>query len=172
MFAGLRERLVSGSLTPAMCLVVSAVPQQRLVPVERSRATETFELIQGSMSAQKMARKSPLLAGLHRVADGSLCGVVLAVVALSGLTLHWQHRWTLAFHQLEDTRSLSHRLTESTANLERHLLQKASTPGVMVPTKVSNLVYLDRPSVGSNTADADHMAMIQSWMDQPIHQGY
>ena len=124
------------------------------------------------MSAQKVARQSPLLAGLHRVADGSLCGVVWAVVALSGLTLHWQHRWTVAFRQLEDTRSLSHRLTESTANLERHLLEKASRPGTLVPTKVSNLVYLDRPQAEAPASDADHLAMIQSWMDHPIQQGY
>ena len=124
------------------------------------------------MSAQKVARQSPLLAGLHRVADGSLCGVVLAVVALSGLTLHWQHRWTMAFQQLENTRSLSHRLTESTANLERHLLQKASSPGTMVPTKVANLVYLDRPVAKPDQSQGDHLAMIQSWVNQPIHQGY
>lgn len=124
------------------------------------------------MSAQKVARQSPLLAGLHRVADGSLCGVVLAVVALSGLTLHWQHRWTMAFQQLENTRSLSHRLTESTANLERHLLQKASSPGAMVPTKVANLVYLDRPEAKPDQSQGDHLAMIQSWVNQPIHQGY
>lgn len=124
------------------------------------------------MSAQKVARQSPLLAGLHRVADGSLCGVVLAVVALSGLTLHWQHRWTVAFRQLEGTRTLSHRLTESTAMLERHLLEKTNLPSTMVPTKVSNLVYLERPETNSDAPKGDHLAMIQSWMNQPIHQGY
>ena len=124
------------------------------------------------MSAQKVARQSPLLAGLHRVADGSLCGVVLAVVALSGLTLHWQHRWTVAFRQLEGTRTLSHRLTESTAMLERHLLEKTNLPSTMVPTKVSNLVYLDRPEANADAPKGDHLAMIQSWMNQPIHQGY
>ena len=124
------------------------------------------------MSAQKVARQSPLLAGLHRVADGSLCGVVLAVVALSGMTLHWQHRWTVAFRQLEGTRTLSHRLTESTAMLERHLLEKTNLPSTMVPTKVSNLVYLDRPETNADAPKGGHLAMIQSWMSQPIHQGY
>jgi len=119
-----------------------------------------------------VARQSPLLAGLHRVADGSLCGVVLAVVALSGLTLHWQHRWTMAFQQLEDTRNLSHRLTESTAMLERNLLEKASRPGAVVPTQVSNLVYLDRPETVTPENSSEQMAMIQSWLDQPIQQGY
>ena len=124
------------------------------------------------MSAQRMARRSPVLAGLHRVADGSLCGVVLAVVALSGLTLHWQHRWTVAFRQLEETRSLSHRLTESTATLERHLLEQASLPATMVPTQAANLVYLDRPQASAPAQDVDQLAMIQTWMDQPIQQGY
>ena len=93
-------------------------------------------------------------------------------VALSGLTLHWQHRWTVAFRQLEGTRTLSHRLTESTAMLERHLLEKTNLPSTMVPTKVSNLVYLDRPETNADAPKGDHLAMIQSWMNQPIHQGY
>ena len=112
------------------------------------------------------------MGGLHRLADGTLLGVFAALAVLAGLTLHWQHRWTVAFRQLEDTRNLSHRLTESTANLERHLLEKASHPGTLVPTKVSNLVYLDRPQVEATVSETDHLAMIQSWMDQPIQQGY
>ncbi len=143
-----------------------------MVTAEKTAVSGALELIQGSMSAQKVARQSPLLAGLHRVADGSLCGVVLAVVALSGLTLHWQHRWTMAFQTLEDTRNLSHRLTESTAMLERHLLETASRPGVVVPTQVSNLVYLDRPEAEIKTTPPSQLAMIQAWFDQPIEQGY
>lgn len=143
-----------------------------MVTAEKTAVSGALELIQGSMSAQKVARQSPLLAGLHRVADGSLCGVVLAVVALSGLTLHWQHRWTMAFQTLEDTRNLSHRLTESTAMLERHLLETASRPGVVVPTQVSNLVYLDRPEAEIKTTAPSQLAMIQAWFDQPIEQGY
>ena len=151
---------------------MSAVPQPRIAPAERVKASGALELIQGSMSAQKVARQSLLLAGLHRAADGSLCGVVLAVVALSGLTLHWQHRWTVAFRQLEDTRNLAHRLTESTAMLERHLLDQASRPGTMVPTKVSNLVYLDRPKASVTPQTNEPLALIQSWIDHPIQQGY
>lgn len=143
-----------------------------MATAEKTAVTGALELIQGSMSAQKVSRQSPLLAGLHRVADGSLCGVVLAVVALSGLTLHWQHRWTMAFQQLEDTRNLSHRLTDSTAMLERHLLEKASRPGAVVPTQVSNLVYLDRPEVVTPEKSSEQLAMLQSWLDQPIQQGY
>ena len=171
-FEGLRGVAANGSLAQTNHRNVSAVPQPRIATAEKTAVAGAFELIQGSMSARKVARQSPWLAGLHRVADGSLCGVVLAVVALSGLTLHWQHRWTVAFQQLEDTRNLSHRLTESTAMLERHLLEKASRPGVVVPTQVSNLVYLDQPDVVISQTSSDQLAMIQSWLDQPIQQGY
>jgi len=111
------------------------------------------------------------LASLHRAADGGLLGVFAAVLVLTGLTLHWQHRWTMAFRQLEVTRSLSHRLTESTAMLERHLLEKARLPKTLVPTKVSNLVYLQRPAPVVSQS-SDHLAMIGAWMEEPIHQGY
>ena len=102
-----------------------AVPQSQPSSAQRPASAGPFEVIQGSLSARRVARKSPLLAGLHRTADGSLIGVFAAVLLLSGLTLHWQHRWTLAFRQLEMTRDLAHRLTESTAMLERHLLERA-----------------------------------------------
>ena len=139
--------------------------------VARSRGNGALKLIQGSLSAQRVARRSPLLAGFHRAADGSLAGVFAAVLVLTGLTLHWQHRWTGAFQQLEDTRALSHRLTESTAMLERHLLEKERLPKTLVPTKVSNLVYLEKPQPMSE-AQVDHLAMIGAWMREPIRQGY
>ena len=151
---------------------VVAVPQSQPSSTQRSVATGTFEVIQGSLSARHVARQSPLLAGLHRASDGSLVGVFAAVLVLSGLTLHWQHRWTLGFRQLERTREMSHRLTESTAMLERHLLERSSGPRQMVPTTVANLVYLDRPSANSTELPADHLAMLGSLMDQPIRHGY
>lgn len=153
-------------------LSVVAVPQSQPSSTQRSAATGAFEVIQGSLSARRVARQSPLLAGLHRAADGSLIGVFAAVLVLSGLTLHWQHRWTLAFRQLEMTREMAHRLTESTAMLERHLLERSSGPRQMVPTTVANLVYLDRPSANSAEPPADHLAMLGSLMDQPIRHGY
>ena len=58
-------------------------------------STTALELIQGSLSAGRVARRSPLLGGLHRVMDGTMLGVVAAVAVLAGLTLHWQHRWTV-----------------------------------------------------------------------------
>ncbi len=106
------------------------------------------------------------------MADGSLVGVFAAVLVLSGLTLHWQHRWTLAFRQLEMTRELGHRLTESTAMFERHLLERSQTPKQMVPTTVANLVYLERPSTASTKPGIDHLSMLGSLMERTIHHGY
>jgi len=156
---------------------VVAVPQSqpssaRRPAPRRPASRRPFEVIQGSLSARRVARKSPLLAGLHRTADGSLIGVFAAVLVLSGLTLHWQHRWTLAFRQLEMTREQAHRLTESTAMLERHLLERSQTPKQMVPTTVANLVYLDRPSSASTKPGIDHLAMLGSLMERTIHHGY
>ena len=91
---------------------------------------------------------------------------------LSGLTLHWQHRWTVAFRNLELTRSLSHRLTESTAMLERHLLEHSRVPQRMVPTTVANLLYLDRHGTSSSQGETDHLGLLGSLMEQPIKNGY
>ena len=85
-----------------------------------------------------------MIGGLHRLADGSLLGVFAALAVLAGLTLHWQHRWTVAFQRLDATRLLAHRLTESTAVLEQHLLRGTSRPDDLVPTKVVNLVHLEQ----------------------------
>ena len=156
-----------------MVAVPQSQPSSAQRPASRRPASRRpFEVIQGSLSARRVARKSPLLAGLHRTADGSLIGVFAAVLVLSGLTLHWQHRWTLAFRQLEMTRELAHCLTESTAMLERHLLERSQTPKQMVPTTVANLVYLDRPSSASTKPGIDHLAMLGSLMERTIHHGY
>jgi hypothetical protein len=77
--------------------------------------------------------------------DGTLLGVVGAVAVLAGLTLHWQHRWTVQFNRLESTRIQAHRLTESTAVMEQHLLRSTTQPASLVPTQVSNLVHVERP---------------------------
>ena len=118
-----------------------------MVAAPEQRPSKTaLELIQGSLSAGRIARRSPFLGGLHRVADGSLLGVFAALAVLAGLTLHWQHRWTVAFQRLDATRLLAHRLTESTAVLEQHLLRGTSRPDGLIPTKVVNLVHLEQPA--------------------------
>jgi hypothetical protein len=99
--------------------------------------------------------------------------LIAAVAVLAGLTLHWQHRWTVAFHLLEATRTQAHRLTESTAVMEQHLLQRSQQPNRLVPTQVANLVHLDRPDLGSLQASASSpMASLQALGNQPIRAGY
>nr|WP_038557342.1 hypothetical protein [Synechococcus sp. KORDI-52] len=143
-----------------------AAPEQRA-------STTALELIQGSLSSGRIARRSPLLGGLHRLMDGTLLGLILAVAVLAGLTLHWQHRWTLAFRLLESTRLQAHRLTESTAVMEQHLLQRSQQPKSLVPTQVANLVHLDRPALGSPEPVAPSpMASLQLLKSQPIRAGY
>ncbi len=134
----------------------------------------TLELIQGSLSAERYARRSPLSGGLHRVADGSLLGVFAALAVLAGLTLHWQHRWTLAFQRLDATRLLAHRLTESTAVLEQHLLRGTRRPNELVPTKVINLVHLERPAPIAAPAPShrDLLLALKAWTQRPIRSGY
>ena len=109
-------------------------------------------LIQGSFSAGRIARRSPVVGGLHRLADGALFGVFASVAVLAGLTLHWQHRWTQSFQRFEATKQLSHRLVESTALLEQHWLETITRPSQFVPTKVTNLIHLERPAVQASAA--------------------
>ena len=109
-------------------------------------------LIQGSLSSARIARRSPVVGGLHRLADGALLGVFASVAVLAGLTLHWQHRWTQSFQRFEATKQLSHRLMESTALLEQHWLERTTRPSQFVPTKVTNLIHLERPAVQVSAA--------------------
>ena len=109
-------------------------------------------LIQGSLSSGRIARRSPVVGGLHRLADGALLGVFASVAVLAGLTLHWQHRWTQSFQRFEATKQLSHRLMESTALLEQHWLERTTRPSQFVPTKVTNLIHLERPAVQASAA--------------------
>ena len=105
--------------------------------------------------------------------DGTMLGVLAAVAVLAGLTLHWQHRWTLSFNRLEGTRSLSHRLTESTALMERHLLRVSQRPNQLVPTKVETLVYLKRPSASAEPVESPSMLpSLDELIVQRIRPGY
>ena len=105
--------------------------------------------------------------------DGTLLGLLAAVAVLAGLTLHWQHRWTLAFRLLESTRTQAHRLTESTAVMEQHLLNSSDQPTSLVPTQVANLVHLERPVLPPNKpSTASSVATFAALGDQPIRGGY
>ncbi len=121
--------------------------QPRVAASNQRFSMSALQLIQGSFSAGRITRRSPLVGGLHRLADGTLLGVFAALAVLAGLTLHWQHRWTMAFQRFEATKLLSHRLTESTALLEQHWLDSTTSPSRFVPTKVTNLIHLERSPV-------------------------
>jgi hypothetical protein len=97
------------------------------------------------MSAQKVARRSPVLAGLHRMADGLLLALGGSMIGLAALTLHWQGAWTDSFQRLEASQLLEHRLNESSAVLEQHHLAMARRPGQLLPTSIQKLIYLPAP---------------------------
>lgn len=105
-----------------------------------------LSLIQGSLSARKVVRQAPWLAGLHRLTDGALVGLGVSMLALSALTLHWQTQWGRSFRALEATQVLEHRLQESAAVLEQHHLGAVRKPGWLVPTSSDQLVHLSTPS--------------------------
>ncbi|MBE9173115.1 hypothetical protein IQ216_08470, partial [Cyanobium sp. LEGE 06143] len=50
-------------------------PATRATGNRRAVDGAPLQLIQGSLSGQKVARRAPWLAGLHRVADGALVGL-------------------------------------------------------------------------------------------------
>ncbi len=118
----------------------------RTRPGFRSDASRrTLALIQGSLSGRSVSRNSPLLAVLHRATDGTLAGLGLCLLALGGLTLHWQNRWGESYQQLESAQVLEHRLQESSAQLEQHYLAAVRRPGWLVPTSSEKLIYLPTP---------------------------
>ena len=139
--------------------MVAANPPRRISPkdalalvgrgVARTGRPRPLALIQGSLSSRNAARRSPLLAGLHRVADGTLAGIGFCMLALSGLTLHWQNHWGQSFQKLESAQVLEHRLQESAALLEQHYLSAVRKPGWLVPTSSEKLIYLPQPEAPS-----------------------
>jgi hypothetical protein len=104
-----------------------------------------LKIIQGSLSAQKVQRRSPLLAGLHRIATGALAGLGLSMLGLSALTFHWQNEWARSYAELQASRVLEHRTEETSALLERHHLQTLRQPGQLVPTSSHQLIHLSQP---------------------------
>ena len=140
----------------------------------KSTPADRLRFIQGSFSPKNIFRQYPVLAALHRVTDGALVGALIAVAMMTTLTLHWQHLWTVAFSRMEATRDLTHRLTESSAMLERHLLESTSLPMSMVPTKPVNLLYLNSPYVLTHPkADEKRKFLdIKRLVYNPVNHGY
>jgi len=128
---------------------VVAAPLHQTQEGQRRSTARPLELIQGSLSSRRADKQSPLLGNLHRMADGGLLGLGVAVLALSGLTLHWQGQWTQNFQKLEAAQRLEHRLQESAAVLEQHHLSMTSKPALLEPTSSEKLVYLDPPTTSS-----------------------
>jgi len=111
-----------------------------------------LQLIQGSLSARRMDRQAPWLANLHRIGDGALAGLGLAVVGLSALTLHWQGQWTHRFEELEAAQRLEHRLQESAAVLEQHHLGMVGRPRLLEATSSEKLVYVKAPQLQATSS--------------------
>lgn len=105
----------------------------------------SLQLIQGSLSGQRVERQSPLLASLHRLSSGALIGLGFSLVGLSALTLHWQNQWAANYAQLEATKVLEHRLHESAAVLEQHHITSMRNPAQLRPTSSENLIHLPAP---------------------------
>jgi len=125
---------------------VVAVPVRQTAERQRNPVRRPLQLIQGSLSARRIDRQSPWLANLHRVSDGTLAGLGLAVVSLSALTLHWQGQWTQNFQKLEAAQRLEHRLQESAALLEQHHLAMTRKPTLLQPTSSEKLIYVNPPA--------------------------
>ncbi|SBO42533.1 conserved protein of unknown function [Cyanobium sp. NIES-981] len=119
---------------------------------QRLSGTPPLTLIHGSLSAQTVARQAPWLAGLHRVADGTLVGLGVCMLGLSALTLHWQNHWGKSFQALEAAQVLEHRMQESAALLEQHHLTAVGKPGRLVPTSSHQLIYLATPKTDRKPA--------------------
>ncbi|MFZ4565697.1 MAG: hypothetical protein ACOYMY_04475 [Prochlorococcaceae cyanobacterium] len=123
------------------------VAERRLQRQQRS-----LEVLQGTLSARRVERQAPWLAGLHRVADGTLLAVGLTGAVLAGLTLHWQARWSSDFSDLRAAQELEHRVTESIASLEQYHLQRARRPGLLVATRSRDLVFLPKPPAAPDSS--------------------
>ena len=135
---------------------------------------QRLHLIQSSFSSKKVSRQFPLLAGLHTALDGALFGVVISVVLMSTLALHWRYLWTVAFTRLEITRDLSHRLVDSTAMLERNMLQRENSPLRMRPTKAEDLIFLENPFLISDKSKnkKTFKSIFNRISFHPINYGY
>lgn len=127
-----------------------AVPIPQTAERQRNPVRRPLQLIQGSLSARRVDRQSPWLAGLHRIGDGTLAGLGFAVLGLSALTLHWQGQWTQNFQKLEAAQRLEHRLQESAALLEQHHLGLTRKPTLLQPTSSEKLIYVTPPPVAAS----------------------
>lgn len=142
--------------------------------VERGRTRKglrapSLQVLQGSLSARRVERQAPLLAGLHRAASGVLAGLSLSVVGLSALSFHWQSVWAANYTQLQASRTLEQKLQESAALLEQHHLSAVRKPGQLVPTSSQQLLHLARPTVPPSPRG---LSLLAGLPHEPIPAGY
>jgi hypothetical protein len=135
----------------------------------RPQKRRSLQLVQGSLSARRVERQSPLLAGLHRVSSGVLAGLGLSVVGLSALSLHWQNVFSGNYAQLQASRALEQKLQESAALLEHHHLAAVRRPGQLVPTSSEKLIHLERPPL---SPPASPLSLVADFPKQSIPAGY
>lgn len=147
-----------------------AVPVPQPAQRQHNPVRRPLALIQGSLSARRVDRQAPWLAGLHRISDGTLAGLGLAVVGLSALTLHWQGQWTRDFQQLEAAQRLEHRLLESSAVLEQHHLGVTRKPTLVQPTSSEKLIYVTPPT--ATTANTGLQGLLAQVTPRRIAAGY
>jgi len=136
---------------PAVPLVATFTTAHPRRSQRRAQERRPLRMIQGSMSARRVERHAPLLAGMHRIATGALAGLGVSMLGLSALTLHWQNQWSRSYAQLEASKTLEHRMQESSALLEQHHLGAVRRPGNLVPTSSEKLIHLPQPGASSRT---------------------
>jgi fructosamine-3-kinase len=121
----------------------------------------SLQLIEGSLSARRIERQAPWLAGLHRISSGALVGLGLSMLGLSALTLHWQNQWAHSFAELEASKTLEHRMQEASAVLEQHHLSAVRRPGLLEPTSSEKLIHLPEPQTTRSRPALPLLAGIQ-----------
>ena len=151
-----------------------AAPHPRLTSSDLAAGpTPPLALLQGALPTRKPEDLHvPSLTRLHHVADVTLAGASLALLVMVCLTLHWQERWTLKFTNLDRTRLLTHRLTETTAMLEQHLLEHGQLPQQMLLARADDLIYLDRPSYTQTKKPLLVSKWIRFLLQQSVQSGY
>ena len=157
------------------CAVAKLHPAFSESVVSIASSSRLRRLIQGSFSQRTFARQYPIISGAHRAIDGALLGVLVAVLMMSAFSLHWRHRWTIAYAQLETTRDLTHKLKFSTAMLEQHLLKRSRLPLSMVRTNAEKLYYLDNPELFSSSDKSHSLSkhnFFRKIVSYPIKYGY
>ncbi|MFO0119322.1 MAG: hypothetical protein ACK512_04380, partial [Cyanobium sp.] len=117
----------------------------------RLRRSGSLQVLQGSLSARRVERQSPLMAGLHRITTGVLTGLGVSVVGLSALSFHWQSVWAANYNHLQASRTLEQKLQESAALLEQHHLSAVRRPGQLVPPSRQRLLHLVPPRVNASS---------------------